>query len=247
MDLISAVAKTDYMITIALVGDRSPAVRAHTRISTLLDVLREEADVDAFWIPTPDAEDPAALNGFDAIWMVPGSPYRSVEGALTAARIARTGGIPFLGTCGGFQHAMLEFARDVCGLPGAGHAEYDPDHEAALIVELACSLAGHEAAVELAPGSLIERLLGTSRTVERYHCSYGIADDHLDLLAAHGMRFTGRDETGAVRAAELPDHPFYLATLFQPELAGDGTTVHPVIRGLVRAAAGARAVRPAGR
>jgi len=235
------------MITIALVGDRSPAVRAHTRISTLLDTLRTEGDLDAYWVPTPDAEDPAALHGFDAIWMVPGSPYRSVEGALTAARIARTGGIPFLGTCGGFQHAMLEFARDVCGLAEARHAEYGPDDDGeALIVELACSLAGHEATVELTPGSLIERLLGASRTVERYHCSYGISDAHLDLLAAHGMRFTGRDEGGAVRAAELPDHPFYLATLFQPELAGDGTSPHPVIRGLVRAAAD-RVIRPAGR
>ncbi|KHD77776.1 CTP synthase C-terminal region-related (seleno)protein [Actinoplanes utahensis] len=232
------------MITIALVGDRSPAVRAHTRISALLDVLREEGDLDAYWIPTPDAEDPAVLHGFDGIWMVPGSPYRSVDGALATARVARTGGIPFLGTCGGFQHAMLEFARDVCGLTGAHHAEYGADDGEALIVALACSLAGHEATVDLTAGSLIERLLGTSRTVERYHCSYGVSEAHLDALAAGGMRFTGHDETGAVRAAELPDHPFYLATLFQPELAGDGTDPHPIIRGFVRAAAD-RAIRPA--
>lgn len=221
------------MISIALVGDRSPAVRAHTRIPALLDVLRESEDLDVYWVPTPDAEDPDALRGFAGIWLVPGSPYKSPEGAVAAARYARTTGTPFLGTCGGFQHAMLEFARNVCGFGGARHAEYGPAGDDELIVELACSLAGHEAAIDLTPGSLIERLLGASRTVERYHCSYGLSAAHLDLLRAHGMRFTGHDDDGEVRVAELPDHPFYLATLFQPELAGDDP--HPVIRGFTRA------------
>lgn len=227
------------MKRIALVGDRSPSVRAHTRIPAVLDALRGEADLDVYWIPTPDARDPAALQGFDGIWLVPGSPYRSPEGGMTAARVARTGGIPFLGTCGGFQHAMLEFARNVCGLTGAQHAEYGAGDEPTdddLIVELSCSLAGHEAAVDLTFGSLIERLLGVSRTVERYHCSYGLSDTHTDLLTTNGMRFTGRDESGAVRAAELPDHPFYLTTLFQPELSGDPTSPHPIIRGFIQAA-----------
>jgi CTP synthase (UTP-ammonia lyase) len=223
------------MLKIALVGDRSPAVRAHARIPVLLDTLREDQDLDVYWIPTPDAEDAAALKGFDGIWLIPGSPYRSVEGALAAARTARTEGIPFLGTCGGFQHAMIEFARDVCGFRSAQHAEYGPAGDDELIVELACSLAGHQAAVTLAPGSLIERLLGATRTVERYHCSYGLDSTHLDLLASHGMRFTGHDEAGEVRVAELPGHPFFLATLFQPELSGDGSDPHPIIRGFVGA------------
>ncbi|MEU8656386.1 CTP synthase C-terminal region-related (seleno)protein [Actinoplanes philippinensis] len=234
------------MKRIALVGDRSPAVRAHTRIPDLFDVLRDEEDLDVYWVPTPDAEDPTALGGFDGIWLVPGSPYRSPEGGITAAQVARTGGIPFLGSCGGFQHALLEFARHECGFLTAGHSEYAEGEEEdadSLIVELACSLAGHAAAVEVTPGSLIERLLGASRTVERYHCSYGLAEAHVDLLAEHGMRFTGRDESGAVRAAELPDHPFYLLTLFQPELAGDGTDPHPIIRGFVAAAGAAQASR----
>ncbi|GAA1627589.1 CTP synthase C-terminal region-related (seleno)protein [Actinoplanes couchii] len=239
------------MKRIALVGDRSPSVRAHLRIPAVLDVLREEADLDVYWIPTPAARDPDSLRGFDGIWLVPGSPYRDAEGGITAARVARTEGIPFLGTCGGFQHAMLEFARDVCGFGNAQHAEYaadDPHEEESeendLIVELSCSLAGHEAAVDLTFGSLIERLLGASRTVERYRCSYGLSESHLDLLTEHGMRFTGRDQSGAVRAAELPDHPFYLATLFQPELSGDGTDPHPIIRGFVRAVTDRPALKP---
>ena len=225
------------MISIALVGDRSPAVRAHSRIAVILDALREQEqiDLDAYWIPTPDATDPAALRGYAGIWLVPGSPYRSEEGAIVAARTARTERIPFLGTCGGFQHAMLEFARNVCGLAGVRHAENSADSGSdALITELSCSLAGHEGAINLAPGSRIEELLGAARTIERYHCSYGVAAGYLDVLTRHGMVFSGLDDAGEVRAAELPGHPFYLATLFQPELHTDG--VHPVIRGFARAA-----------
>ncbi|WP_436522100.1 CTP synthase C-terminal region-related (seleno)protein [Actinoplanes sp. HUAS TT8] len=224
------------MISIALVGDRSPTVRAHGRIPMIVDALRESEglDLDVYWVPTPAAEDPEALRGFSGIWLVPGSPYRSEAGAVGAVRIARTEGIPFLGTCGGFQHAMLDFARDVCGFTGARHAENGPAGEDDLIVELSCSLAGHEAAVDLVPGSLVERLLGATRTVERYHCSYGLSPAYLELLQAHGMRFTGHDRSGEVRVAELPGHPFFLASLFQPELSGEGA--HPLIRGFARAA-----------
>jgi CTP synthase (UTP-ammonia lyase) len=224
---------------LALVGDRSPHVRAHQRIRSVLDALRERdgLPLDAYWIGTGDAgRDAAALAGFDGIWIVPGSPYESMAGAIAAARCARETPVPFLGTCGGFQHALLEFARDVCGVEAAGHAEYTPDGDDLLVVQLACSLVGHELPVTVTPGSLAERALGAERTVERYHCAYGLNPAYLDLLAAHGLRFTGRDGDGEVRIAELPDHPFFLATLFQPELA-PGPRAHPMIVAFARAVA----------
>jgi CTP synthase (UTP-ammonia lyase) len=221
---------------IALVGDRSPSVRAHARIPLLVEALRRRDDLvlDPYWVPSEAAHD--GLDGFDAIWMVPGSPYRDRAGALAAVRTARERGLPFLGTCGGFQHAVLELARDVCGLADAGHAEYgDAD---AVIVELACSLVGHEGAIRYVPGSLMQRIMGVERSVERYHCSYGLDPRHVPALEAHGVRFTAHDDDGAARALELDGHPFFLGTLFQPELAGDGTRAHPVIRAFAAAAAG---------
>ncbi|QNP69515.1 hypothetical protein IAG44_08715 [Streptomyces roseirectus] len=222
---------------IALVGDRSPHVVSHTRIPPLLEALavRDGLVLDAYWIPTEDAAREGAVAGFDAVWVVPGSPYRSEEGAVAAIRHARVHGVPFLGTCAGFQHALLEFARGVCGLPHAAHAENDPGAPDPLIAPLACSLAGHEAVVDVVPGTLAEAVIGSERTVERYFCAYG-PSGHLDTLQAHGMRFSGHDEEGAPRIAELPGHPFFLATLFQPELAGDGSHPHPVVRALARAA-----------
>ncbi|MGW1618968.1 CTP synthase C-terminal region-related (seleno)protein [Streptomyces sp. NPDC002172] len=223
--------------TIALVGDRSPNVVSHTRIPFLLDALaqRDRLVLDAYWIPSEDAESADAVRGFDAVWVLPGSPYRSEAGVLRAIRTAREEGIPFLGTCGGFQHALLEYARDVCGLTRVAHAENDPDAEDLLIEPLACSLVGHEAAVRVEPGTLAESAIGSGHTVERYFCSYG-PSRHLDILRAHGLRLSGHDEDGHVRVAELPGHPFFLATLFQPELSGDGSRAHPVIRALARAA-----------
>ncbi|MEV5612665.1 hypothetical protein [Streptomyces sp. NPDC052225] len=232
---------------IALVADRSPHVVSHTRVPLLLDALagREGLALDAYWIPTEDAERPDAVRDFDAVWVLPGSPYRSEAGALAAIRTAREERIPFLGTCGGFQHTLLEYARHVCGLTGVAHAENDPGADDLLIAPLSCSLVGHEGTVTTTGGSLAEAALGADRTVERYHCGYGPAATHLGTLRAHGLRFTGADEQGQVRIVELPreQHPFFLATLFQPELSGDGSRPHPVIRALARAAV-ARAGSP---
>ncbi|WP_371575789.1 hypothetical protein [Streptomyces sp. NBC_01314] len=223
---------------LAIVGDRSPDVVSHSRIPLLLDALagRDRLVLDAYWIPSGDAAaDAGAVRGFDAVWVVPGSPYRSEAGVLSAIRTAREEGIPFLGTCGGFQHALLEYARHECGLTRVAHAETEPDAEDFLIEPLACSLIGHEATVVIEPGSLAQSVMNAERSVERYFCAYG-PTRHLDTLRAHGLRFSGLDEDGHVRIAELPGHPFFLATLFQPELAGDGSRPHPVVRAFARAA-----------
>ena len=222
--------------TIALVGNRSQSVRAHTRVPAIVEALRRRDGivVDPYWIPSEDAEDPSVLEGFDGIWVVPGSPYRSAEGAIVATRFARERGVPFLGTCGGFQHAILMLARDLSGIPDAAHEEYGPEGEL-VVVALECSLAGHEGGIRYEPGSLVGQIMGAERSVERYHCAYGVAPPYIERLEAAGVRFGARDEQGDVRALELPGHPFFLGTLFQPELAGDGLRAHPVVRAFASA------------
>ena len=238
--------RTGPMPRIALVGDRSPGVRAHLRIPLLLESLRihDGLALDAYWVGSDEIE-PGTVAGFDGVWAVPGSPYRSEAGVVAAIRDARESGIPFLGTCGGFQHALLEFARNACGLGGVQHAESTPVAEEHLIVELACSLEGHEVPVRIEPGSLAEAVLRTDRVVERYLCAYGPSPDYLDTLQAHGLRFSGRDEAGDVRIAELPGQRFFLATLFQPELSGDGSRAHAIVRAFAAAAAEHAAQREA--
>lgn len=229
---------TQHTARIALVGDRSANVRAHARIPGLIDALltRESIALDPYWIATPDAAD-SDLTGFDAIWLAPGSPYASPEGALRAVRTAREHAIPFLGTCGGFQYALLEYARDLCGLSEVENAEVHPEAKQQLIVPLECSLMGHEEAVMIVPGSMAARISGPGRRAERYHCAFGLNAEYLEALTVGGLRFTGFDDSGNVRIMELPGHPFFMGTLFQPELQGDGTQPHPIIAALGTAAA----------
>jgi CTP synthase (UTP-ammonia lyase) len=226
------------MARVALVGDRSANVRAHARIPTVIDALlrRDGIALDPYWIATPDVAG-SDLGRFDAIWLVPGSPYENPDGAIAAVRTAREDGIPFLGTCGGFQYALIEFARNVCQLSAVENAEVTPDADEYLIVELGCSLKGHEEAVMIAPGTRAAAISGPGRRTERYHCDYGLNAAYLERLSEGGLRFSGFDDSGQVRIAELPGHPFFVGTLFQPELHGDGTQPHPIITALAAAAA----------
>ncbi|HET7537445.1 MAG TPA: hypothetical protein VFJ90_13380, partial [Candidatus Didemnitutus sp.] len=114
------------MCRLALVGDRDPQKTAHVALPRALELARHQLGVrlDWDWIASDRVFDPAkTLDGFAGIWVVPGSPYQSMDGALAAIRYAREERIPFLGTCGGFQHALIEFARNAAGIRDADHAE----------------------------------------------------------------------------------------------------------------------------
>jgi CTP synthase (UTP-ammonia lyase) len=156
---------------------------------------------------------------------------------LAAIRCARERRLPFLGTCGGFQYAMIEYARSVCGLEDVEHGESHPDAERLLIEPLNCSLVGEERAIWVVPGTLAERTMRSRVSTERFHCAFGLNPEYRDVLEANGLRFSGFDEDGFPRIVELPGHPFYLATLFQPELAGDEGYAHPIVAAFAAAAA----------
>src|SRR5258706_6934521 len=132
-------------VRIGLVGNYNPTVPAHQAIPIALRMAGEAlaCDVEGVWLETETIQgDVAALLGdFDAIWCVPNSPYKSMDGALAAIRFARESGRPFLGTCGGFQHALIEYARNALGFPEADHAESNPAATLPLISRLSCSLA----------------------------------------------------------------------------------------------------------
>jgi CTP synthase (UTP-ammonia lyase) len=216
---------------LALVGDRSSSVQAHQRIPGLVEATTtsDGPAIEVYWLHSTDIATPDDVAGFDGVWVIPGSPYENTDGVLAAIKAARTGGIPFLGTCGGFQHLLLEFAHDVCGLTAVDNAERDPGAAELLIVPLECSLLGEEATVLIEPGTAAAAVMGAGPATERYFCRYGLNPDYLDILQRHGLVFSGRDNSGEVRVAELPGHPFCLASLFQPELSSDRTWVHPLI------------------
>lgn len=225
---------------IALIGDYRPEVIAHQAIPQALALAAAslKCDCEASWVATDQIEsDPLdRLSVFQGIWCVPGTPYRSMNGALNAIRFAREAPRPFLGTCGGFQHLIIEYARHVLGMTEADHAETSPGAHLALITPLACPMVEKEGTVHLTPGSLAVSLCGTENRVETYHCSFGISRKWENFLFGQGLKISGTDQEGEVRVIEIPHHPFLLATLFQPERSALKGLAHPLIQGFVRAA-----------
>ena len=235
-------------VRIALVGDHDPAVIAHQAIPVALTLAAREigVDVDARWFGTETIVDDAALDGVDGVWCVPASPYRDMGGALRAIRLARVEGRPFLGTCGGFQHAVVEFARGVLGWADADHAETAAEGARLVVTPLSCALVEVGGDVRLLPGTRLARAYGAGACHEGYHCSYGLADGVREALAEHGLRVAAVDDEGDVRAVELDGHAFFVATLFQPERRALAGAVPPVVAAFVRAAADAAGMLPAG-
>src|SRR5216683_177668 len=161
----------------ALVGDFDPSVVAHLAIPKALNLAstQQGIEVQPVWVHTSSIfRVDAQFASFDGIWCVPASPYASTLGALAAIRYARERGRPFLGTCGGFQHALLEYARNVCGIAEAAHAETDPGAPLPLIAPLACSLVERSGEIVLAEGGQFRRAYGQAEITEGYHCSYGL-------------------------------------------------------------------------
>ena len=223
---------------VGLIGDHDPEVTAHRAIPRALALAAERIGhpVEPSWIPTEEIDGAARVADFDALWCVPASPYRSTEGALRAIRFARERRRPFLGTCGGFQHALLEYARGVLGWEDAAHGELSPDSPRAVIAPLACGLVEVEGAIRLAPGSRLARAYGALEAREGYHCSYGLNPAFRQALLSGPLQVTAEDRAGDVRGVELQDHPFFVATLFQPERAALGGRVPPLVEAFLRSA-----------
>jgi CTP synthase (UTP-ammonia lyase) len=130
---------------------------------------------------------------------------------------------------------LVEHARNLAGIGDAAHAEYGPGGTP-VITLLECSLQDQRITVELAPGSLLGELHGTQRAVEHTTCSYGLAPEVQHIAGEHGMRIAATDATGEVRAIERVDHPFFVGTLYQPQLRSTPGAPHPVFIGLLDAA-----------
>lgn len=232
---------TALALHLALIGDYNPDVIAHRAIPLALQRAAAALGLSAQvqWLDTDTLTCTSALHGFDGFWCVPASPYRDTEGALRAIRFAREQRRPFLGTCGGFQHAVLEYARNVLGWADAEHGELAPDAERAVITPLSCSLVEVNDTVRLAPYTRIAQAYASVDIHEGYRCRYGINPTFAGALLEGNLIPTGHDSAGDLRAVELLDHPFFVATLFQPERAALNGITPPLALALLKACRGA--------
>jgi len=264
-------------VRIGLIGDHDPTVVAHQAIPRALALAAAATgvEVEPTWLPTDAIRGEGLVSGFDGLWCVPATPYRSMEGALAGIGFARARGRPFLGTCGGFEHALVEYARAVLGWDDADHAEtaagaaartaagtaaaigagigaaaartaaaaarVTPAVVRLVVAPLACELVEATGVVRFFAGSRLAAAYGATESTEEYHCRYGLNPAFRETLLSGALRVAAVDAAGEVRGVELEGHPFFAATLFQPERAALAGRVPPIVAALVRAAAAGRA------
>jgi CTP synthase (UTP-ammonia lyase) len=244
-------------VRIAIIGDFGPSRPSHwaTEASLYHAAARLGLRVEPTWIDTPALvtdEGLDRLEAFDGVWAAPGSPYQSMAGMLRGIRYARERRVPFLGTCGGFQYALIELTRNVLGIADADSAENDSGSENIVITPVECVVPPQRDTPRLsgtrtvlpARETLFATLCGDAPLAGEYFCSFETNGAFLPRWLAAGLVVSGRDEKGELRAFELPSHPFFVATLFQPQLASRPERPHALIDGYLRACAGDPGVAP---
>ena len=130
---------------------------------------------------------------------------------------------------------VLEYARNVLHFREAQHAEYDPYASTLFITTLACSLAGREMTLQFVAGSKVAEIYGAPSATEEYYCNFGVDPRKVTLLTGGALRVTGSDGEGEIRVIELPEHPFFLGTLYVPQARSTPATPHPLVNAFLTA------------
>ncbi|MGH7449473.1 MAG: glutamine amidotransferase-related protein, partial [Longimicrobiales bacterium] len=169
-----------------------------------------------------------------------------VEGMLDAVRWSRENGLPFFGICLGLQCAVIEYARNVCGLSESNSAEFKGDLTEAVIclmdsqrqvTDLGGTMRLGAYAARLTPGSRAAEAYGTLEISERHRHRYEVNNAYRELLGKNGIRFSGVSPDGdLVEIIEIPDHPWYIGCQFHPELKSRPTEAHPLFAAFIAAA-----------
>lgn len=251
---VDRIGKADTSVTLAVTGKYTLVRDAYASIIKAGEHcgVHLGVNVNFRWLDTT-AIDPSViarqLNNVNGIIVPGGFGVRGTEGKIECIRHARENKIPYLGLCLGFQMAVVEYARHVCGLRDAHSSEFDKHHQDAVIDILPeqkiieglggnMRLGGKE--VELVPGTLAARLFGNAARVRlRFRHRYEVDPKYIELLERNGMVFSGRHPTQPImQVLELPEdvHPFFVGTQAHPELTSRPLRPQPLFMGLVRAA-----------
>jgi len=224
-------------LPIAILGEYSPDFKPHAATVAAIDhsAAQLEREVNATWVSTAAITDDL-FQTYSAIWVAPGSPYKNMDATLATIHYARENGVPCLGTCGGFQHMVLEYARNVLKFSDAAHAEYDPYASNLFVSELECSLAGRQMLLQFSAESRVSEIYDSLSATEEYYCNFGIHPAQVSKLKSGPMQVVGADAEGEVRVIELPGHPFFVGTLFVPQLRSTPADPHPLITAFLAAA-----------
>jgi CTP synthase (UTP-ammonia lyase) len=224
---------------LAIIGDFNKNFRPHLATNEAIKHSIEKFGIPLQyeWISTDKIENDfiEIISTYKGFWIAPGSPYNSMAGALKIIKYARENGIPTFGTCGGFQHMVIEFARNVLGIKDAEHAEYDPYASKLVINPLSCSLVGQMLKIELTDkNSITYSIFDKEKIEEKYYCNFGLNPVYQNQLHEGGFRIVGTDSTKEARILELNNHPFFIATLFVPQDNSTAEKPHKLVTAFLK-------------
>ena len=246
-------------VVIAMVGKYMELLDAYKSLTEALihAGIHNKTKVKIRYIDSELLEsDPTLIDDADAILVPGGFGTRGTEGKIYAVKTARENNIPYLGICLGMQIAVIEYARNVCGMNGANSTEFDPDTAfpvVGLIAEWTDSQGNKEQRTEdsdmggtmrlgsqvchLHPGSKAHEIYGSEQIEERHRHRYEVNNNLLPQIKEAGLVIGGlsSDKT-LVETVELPDHPWFFASQFHPEFTSTPRDGHPLFQGFVAAA-----------
>ena len=244
-------------LRIGIVGDFDRAKHSHwaTEAAIFHAAATLGLAVKTYWVPTESLDRPGgekSLESFDGIWAAPGSPYASFSGMLRGIEFARCRDFPYLGTCGGFQYALIEFTRNVLGFQDADTAENNLGSKTIVITPVGCPLPGGPPGgpkmsggdiVYPVAGTLLDRLCGSAPLLGEFFCNFETNKEFVPRWEAAGLRVAARGQHGEMRAFDLPEKKFFLATLFQPQLSSSAEKPHRIVEGYLTACSNFKAHR----
>lgn len=249
--LVRRIKEPTYEVNVAIIGKYTDNGDAYISIAESLKHggIANDSRVNLTWIDSETLEDDeymGKLAGMDGIVVAGGFGARGVEGKINAVRYARENGIPYLGLCYGMQMAVIEFARNVCGLLLANTEECEDKTphpvihilpEQKHVTDKGASMRLGAFKCQILGGTLAERLYGKNTVHERHRHRYEMNNEYREVFAKHGMVCSGiSPDYRLVEMVEITDHPYFIATQFHPEFKSRPNRAHPLFRGLIEAA-----------
>ena len=258
--LVYALEHPQHEITIAMVGKYVGLTESYKSLTEALihAGIHTRAKVNIRYVDSEviETEGTSGLEGVDAVLVPGGFGKRGVEGKIRAIQFARENDIPYLGICLGMQLAVIEYARNVCGLSGANSTEFDPEtpHPVIALItewqgrdgkverrsessELGGSMRLGAQAAALEEGSLARSIYGSAVINERHRHRYEVNNQYLDRLKQAGLRVAGYTQSEHLcEMVELPSHSWFVASQFHPEFTSTPRASHPLFKAYVSAA-----------
>ena len=260
-DMVQRVIAPHERVRIAVVGKYTDFVDSYKSVQEALihGGIANDVGVDIDWVSSDTFTDRATarriLAEHDGLLVPGGFGVRGVEGMVDAIRAAREDGVPFFGICLGMQTAIIEFARNVCGLDDSHSSEFAPECDNAVIslmesqqhvTDMGGTMRLGAYPCRLTRGSRAAEVYGVAEVSERHRHRYEVSNGYRDMFTEHGLRLSGLSPDGQlVEIVELPTHPWFIGCQFHPELQSRPTRPHPLFAGFVAAAAGAKARKKA--